>query len=35
MKEDTFIAYIEQLKSKNYKILSCAEEYYYMELEDM
>ena len=33
--QDEFIAYIEQLKSKNYKILSCAEEYYYMELEDM
>ena len=33
--QDAFIAYIEQLKSKNYKILSCAEEYYYTELEDM
>ena len=33
--QDAFIAYIEQLKGENYKILHCAEEYYYMELEDM
>ena len=30
-----FIRLIEQLKSENYKILSCAEEHYYMELEEM
>ena len=32
--EDEFIAYIEQLKGEDYKILSCAEEFYYMELEE-
>ncbi len=33
--EDAFIAFVEQLKNTNYKILSCSEEFFYMELEDL
>ena len=33
--EDAFIAFVEQLKNTNHKILSCSEEFFYMELEDL
>ena len=33
--QEDFIKLIDRLKSEGYSILSCSEDYYYAELEDL
>ena len=32
--QDEYVALVEQLKKDGYTVLSCSEEYYYMEIND-
>ena len=34
IKQEEYVSLIEQLKNSGYQILSCSEEYYYMEISD-